>query len=203
MNINRNIGSTIWTGGKTTLMVTKHWNRLSREAVDSPSLEIFKAHLNIFLYKLSREPDLAKFWTRWSSEVLSNAHDSVILWLQIIICFYLRSLSKAQASDLKNSSVTSWIVCKYAFRIRKILNACIKELHYNTDICIYSIHSEIVLRLRTSNFQKSVLQNSCKPYLYNFEACCSWNLTKLCTVLTKRYYFSTIIYMYQWNISTP
>jgi len=34
------------------LRVTEHWNRLPREAVDSPSLEIFKTHLNKVLYSL-------------------------------------------------------------------------------------------------------------------------------------------------------
>jgi len=35
-----------------TLRVTEHWNRLSREVVESPSLEIFKTHLDNFLYNL-------------------------------------------------------------------------------------------------------------------------------------------------------
>ncbi|KFQ40323.1 hypothetical protein N332_01092, partial [Mesitornis unicolor] len=35
-----------------TLRVTEHWTRLPREAVESPSLETFKTHLDTFLCEL-------------------------------------------------------------------------------------------------------------------------------------------------------
>jgi len=34
------------------LRMTEHWNRLPREAVDSPSLELFKIHLDEVLCSL-------------------------------------------------------------------------------------------------------------------------------------------------------
>ncbi|KFV79745.1 hypothetical protein N308_04290, partial [Struthio camelus australis] len=39
-------------GNFLTARVTEHWNRLPREAVESPSLEIFKTHLDVILGNL-------------------------------------------------------------------------------------------------------------------------------------------------------
>ena len=55
-----------------TVRVTEHWNRLSREDVESPSMEISKSCLDTLLCELRRVPALAGGWTWWSLEVPSN-----------------------------------------------------------------------------------------------------------------------------------
>ena len=42
----------ILSSASFTLRVTEHWNRLPREAVESPSLEIFQTHLDKVLCSL-------------------------------------------------------------------------------------------------------------------------------------------------------
>jgi len=62
------------------LRVTEPWNRLPREFVESPSLEILKICLDKILCSLLWVALLWQgSWTRWPPEVPSNPYHSVIL----------------------------------------------------------------------------------------------------------------------------
>jgi len=53
--------------------VTEHWTRLPRQVVESPSLEVFKSHLNMFLgYQL--------YVALLNKEVSSKLYYFMILW---------------------------------------------------------------------------------------------------------------------------
>jgi len=58
------------------IRVMQHWDRLPREAVESPSVEIFKTHLDAYLCLGSLLWQWG--WTRCSLEVLSKPCDSVV-----------------------------------------------------------------------------------------------------------------------------
>ena len=55
-----------------TLRVMECWNRLSKEVVESPSMEIFKTHLDAYLYNLLQGTASAGRWTQRSLEDPSN-----------------------------------------------------------------------------------------------------------------------------------
>ena len=48
-----------------TVKVTEHWNRLPREVVESPALEIFTTHLDTFLFNLSQGTFFSKVELGW------------------------------------------------------------------------------------------------------------------------------------------
>jgi len=69
-----------------TMRVVRHWNRIPREAVDSPSLGEFKARLdgalsNLIQWKMSQPT--ARCLNQMSFKVLSNTNQSVMLQFRI------------------------------------------------------------------------------------------------------------------------
>ena len=80
-------GGLDWILGKNffTKRVIKHWNRLPREVVESPSLEVFKRRVDVALHGLV--VDLAVLDLQLNSMILkvfSNLHDSMILWFSML-----------------------------------------------------------------------------------------------------------------------
>ena len=49
-----------------TVRVAEHWNRLPREAVESPSMEIIKSCLDASCVIYCGEPALGRGWTQFS-----------------------------------------------------------------------------------------------------------------------------------------
>ena len=75
-----NTGGSLWTSGNIffTVRVTEDWHKMSREVVESPSLEILKKYLDIImgnqLWVTLLEQEC---WTRWAQRSLSTW---TILW---------------------------------------------------------------------------------------------------------------------------
>ena len=65
-----------------TQRVVTHWNRLPKEAVDAPSLQAFKARLDVALGSLGcwwATPHIAGGWNWMSTVVLFNPGHPMIL----------------------------------------------------------------------------------------------------------------------------
>ena len=87
-----------------TLRVTAHWNRLPGEAVDSPSLEIFRTRLDKVLCSLLWVTMLRQGgWTRWPKEEGNWAGSMSIIPLPMLHSPALILLTKAHQSHSKQT----------------------------------------------------------------------------------------------------
>jgi len=69
--------------------MTEHWHRLPKEAVESPTLEIFKSHLDMLLGSRLQEPLLEQGgWTRLP-EVIPKVSRLVFCFL--VLCKFLHA----------------------------------------------------------------------------------------------------------------
>ena len=59
--------------------MTEHWSRLPREAVESPSLEILRSHLDTVLGNSSRWPCFGRGLDQMTSDVPANLRWSATL----------------------------------------------------------------------------------------------------------------------------
>lgn len=93
--------------------VTENWNRLPREVVLSPSLEIFKTHLDTFLCNLQQGTCFTGGWITWSPEVPSNPYNFVIQWTHLLktcltlffrmFCEWIKYNQNSKIRSIKNS----------------------------------------------------------------------------------------------------
>ena len=89
-----------------TVRVRECWNRLSRDVVESLSLEIFKTHLNVFQSNLLSEPALTvEVGLDGSPEVPSKPYSSEKSTVLHRVRHNLRHL---EATQIENSSVAVW-----------------------------------------------------------------------------------------------
>ena len=85
-----------------TQRVVTHWNRLPKEAVDAPSLEAFKARLDVAPGSLVwwlATLHIAGGWNWMSIVVLFNPGHSIILWFSGQLFQYLITITYSQSNS--------------------------------------------------------------------------------------------------------
>ena len=69
----------IWSDNFLSKRVAKHWHRLPREVVESPSLEVFKSHVNVALSDIGSGHGGMGCWLDLVVlKIFSNLNDSMI-----------------------------------------------------------------------------------------------------------------------------
>ena len=94
-----------------TQRVVRHWNRLPKEAVDAPSLEAFKARLDVALGSLVwwlATLHIAGGWNSMIFEVLFNPSHSMFLWFYVSYASPILSITVSVLIFTENSHNVSF-----------------------------------------------------------------------------------------------